>query len=119
MLQRGTVWVRIQAANLSSDSSSAATASIVSTQAPSSAASSRRLIARNDSTATIAVRFSHLGFEFGIVGRQQHAVGCLGDEHGVALLEFQARQDLLGQDDAGRITDLRELERRHGRLARL
>ncbi len=53
----------------------------------------------------------------GVVRRQHHPVGRVGDEHRVALLQLQPRQHFLGQDHADRVADLGQLEGGHGNSA--
>ena len=56
----------------------------------------------------------HLRFELGVVGGQSVAVGSFGQVDRVALVELQAGQDFLGEDDPGRVANGGELEFDHG-----
>ena len=56
--------------------------------------------------------------ERGVVLRQQHAIGRIGHQHGIALLELQPGQHFRGQYDADRVANLGELEAGHRRLRR-
>lgn len=59
----------------------------------------------------------HLPLELGIVGRQAiAAVRRLGQVERVALLHLEEGHRLLGQDEAGRRADRRNLQAQHGTL---
>src|SRR5262249_23128303 len=70
----------------------------------------RKLVEQCAALAHDALGDFHLARELGVEGRELDAVGQLGGVEGIALGHAQARQELPGKDDAGRVSDRGDLE---------